>query len=328
MCLGPEEITPQLPEGIPSLDLAEFTSGDPARKAQFVKDIGAACMEYGFIAIKNHGIADELIEAMYTEVKWFFAQEKSVKEQYHIKGIGGQRGYTAFKKEHAKGQPDKGDLKEFWHFGQYVEDDEELKAMYPPNIPVKSDSNKFDTTGKEMFRALEGTGSNILRAMALFLDLEEEHFSEYVHNGNSILRPIHYPPITEEPKGSVRAGAHEDINLITLLIGASADGLQILSKKGDWIPVTTLENHIVVNVGDMLQRYTNKIFKSTTHRVVNPPREQWGSSRFSIPFFLHPKASMKLDCLPSCVTAKNPAQFDSILAGDYLIERLKAIGLL
>ena len=177
-----------------------------------------------------------------------------------------------------------------------------------------------------MYKALENTGKDILRAIALHLDLEEAYFDHFVEKGNSILRPIHYPPIIKEPSSAVRAGAHEDINLITLLVGASADGLQVLNHNNKWIPVTVLDEHIVVNVGDMLQRLTNRKLISTTHRVVNPPKEKWGESRYSIPFFLHPIPNMPLNCLPSCCE-ETEKQFEDITAWDYLMERLAAIGL-
>ncbi|HUP13786.1 MAG TPA: 2OG-Fe(II) oxygenase family protein, partial [Niastella sp.] len=171
------------------------------------------------------------------------------------------------------------------------------------------------------------SGRALLQAIAIYLGLDEHYFDQYIHNGNSILRAIHYPPITQEPKSAIRAEQHEDINLITLLVGASADGLQILTKQNDWVPVTSLPEQIVVNVGDMLQRLTNNKLKSTTHRVVNPPKEKWGSSRFSIPFFLHPKSDMSLACLESCIDASNPKAFPDATAGEYLDERLREIGL-
>jgi len=161
----------------------------------------------------------------------------------------------------------------------------------------------------------------------LYLNLPENYFDEYIKNGNSILRCIHYPPITQQPKSAIRSEQHEDINLITLLVGASADGLQILTKQGDWVGVTSLPEQIVVNVGDMLQRLTNNKLKSTTHRVVNPPRELWHTSRFSMPFFLHPRSEMSLACLGNCIDSTHPKVYEDITAGEYLDERLKEIGL-
>ncbi|MGB0176601.1 MAG: isopenicillin N synthase family dioxygenase, partial [Owenweeksia sp.] len=266
---------------IPSVDLADFLSGDAERKEAFVDKLGHAYEEIGFVAVKNHGLSEALSNHLYQQVQAFFELPSEVKDQYEIEGLAGQRGYTSFGKEHAKGR-NTGDLKEFWHFGQYVEDNDPIKNEYPANIEVK-ELPEFNTVGKEAYQTLENAGRNMLRAIALYLGLEETYFDSRIHNGNSILRPIHYPPITDEPKDAVRAAEHEDINLITLLMGASADGLEVLNKKGDYVPVTALPEQIIVNVGDMLQRLTNNRLRSTTHRVVNPPREKWGQSRYSIP---------------------------------------------
>lgn len=311
--------------GIPSVDLSLFTSGDENQRAQFVKELGSAYENVGFVAVKNHGIDQDLINELYKQVEAFFNLPEEAKLKYEIPGIAGQRGYVSFGKEHAKNQS-AGDLKEFWHFGQYVDDNDPIEKEYPENVTV-SEVPEFNTIGKRAYQALESTGKEMLKAIAIHLDLEENYFNNHIHNGNSILRPIHYPPITNEPKDAVRAGEHEDINLITLLIGASADGLQVLSKQGEWISVTALPEHIVVNVGDMLQRLTNNKLKSTTHRVVNPPRELWHTSRYSIPFFLHPRSEMPLYCLESCIDENNPKHYDDMTAGEYLNQRLKEIGL-
>lgn len=312
--------------GIPSVDLADFLSGDPARKSKFVEALGAAYSDIGFVALKNHLLSEELVQHLYKEVQTFFSLDEAKKRAYEIEGLAGQRGYVSFGKEHAK-DSNAGDLKEFWHFGQVVEGDDPIKSEYPDNVIV-SELPEFNEVGIKAYKKLEDTGKEMLRAIALFLGIDEHYFDNKIKHGNSILRPIHYPPITSEPKSAVRAGQHEDINLITLLIGASADGLQVLNKKNEWVAVTALPDHIVVNVGDMLQRLTNNKLKSTTHRVVNPPREQWGTSRFSIPFFLHPRSEMRLDCLPSCVEAGKTPDFEPISAGEYLEERLIEIGLL
>lgn len=311
--------------GIPSVDLADFLSGDTQRKNQFVQDLGAAYEEIGFVALKNHRLSDALSNELYQEVQSFFGLDEDQKKKYEIAGLAGQRGYTGFGKEHAKGR-NTGDLKEFWHFGQYVEDNDPIAQEYPANVEVQ-ELDRFNAVGKEAYQTLEDTGRDMLRALALYLGLDEVYFDQHIHNGNSILRPIHYPPITEEPKDAVRAAEHEDINLITLLMGASADGLQVLNKQGEWVGVTALPGQIIVNVGDMLQRHTNNKLRSTTHRVVNPPKEAWGNSRFSIPFFLHPRSEMPLNCLESCVDAENPKAYQDITAGEYLNERLREIGL-
>ena len=311
--------------GIPSVDLADWMSGDATRRNKFVAELGAAYENIGFVALKNHLIDEETVDLLYKEVKQFFDLPLEVKKKYEDLSIAGQRGYTSFGKEHAK-DSNAGDLKEFWHFGQDVEGDDPIRSEYVDNIVV-SELPEFNKVGMKAYKDLEETGRQMLRAIALFLGLDELYFDSKIHNGNSILRPIHYPPITSEPKSAVRAGQHEDINLITLLIGASAEGLQVLNKKNEWVDVTALPDHIVVNVGDMLQRLTNNRLKSTTHRVINPPREKCGSPRYSIPFFLHPRSEMPLDCLPNCINAGEKAKYDPITAGEYLNERLAEIGL-
>jgi len=311
--------------GIPSVDLANFIHGNAEQKKQFIADLGNAYETIGFVAVKNHLIDPVTVEKLYTEVKAFFELPEETKLKYEDKALAGQRGYTSFGREHAKGS-NAGDLKEFWHFGQEVTDGDPIKSEYPANI-FTNELPGFNEVGIKAYRDLEETGKYMLRAIALFLGLDEFYFDAKIKNGNSILRPIHYPPITSEPKSAVRAGQHEDINLITLLIGASADGLEVLNKKNEWIAVTALPDHIVVNVGDMLQRLTNGKLKSTTHRVVNPPREKWGNSRFSIPFFLHPRSEMRLDCLQSCVASGEKPNWEPITAGEFLDERLAEIGL-
>ena len=312
-------------KNIPSVDLSDFTEGNKETKAAFVKELGKAYEEIGFVAVKNHGLSDALCNELYAQVKGFFTLSKEEKETYEIKGLAGQRGYVSFGKEHAKNK-NEGDLKEFWHFGQTVEDDDPIKEEYPDNVQV-NELPEFNAVGREVYQKLEETGREMLRAIALHLNLDENYFDAKIHNGNSILRPIHYPPITHEPKDAVRAAEHEDINLITLLMGASADGLQVLNKSGEWISVTALPDQIVVNVGDMLQRLTNNKLKSTTHRVVNPPREKWGTSRYSIPFFLHPRSEVSLNCLPSCISESQPKNFSDITAGEYLEQRIIELGL-
>jgi isopenicillin N synthase-like dioxygenase len=313
-------------KNIPSVNLADFLSEDPKRKEKFIKEIGEAYEEIGFVALKGHFLSDELSSNLYKEVTAFFDLPNEVKESYEIDGIGGQRGYTSFGKESAKGKKE-GDLKEFWHFGQEVVGNEKLKAEYPKNVMVNEIPN-FNKTGIEAYKMLEKTAIYVLRALALYIGLNEKYFDQYVINGNSILRPIHYPPIIGEPKGAVRAAAHGDINLITLLMGASASGLEVLNKKGEWIPVTALPEQLVINVGDMLERLTNNKLRSTIHRVVNPPREDWDKPRYSIPFFTHPISEMKLNCLPECITETHPKVYDNITAGEFLNERLRELGLL
>jgi isopenicillin N synthase-like dioxygenase len=277
------------------------------------------------VAVKGHLLSEETSNNLYQQVETFFNLPLEKKASFENPEIAGQRGYIGFGKEHAKGRS-VGDLKEFWHFGQEVEGNDPIKSEYPENIFVP-ELPLFNHYGIKAYTELEETGKHMLRAIALYLGLDEFYFDAKIKNGNSILRPIHYPPILGEPESAVRAAEHEDINLITLLMGASAEGLEVLNKQGEWVGITALPEQLVVNVGDMLQRLTNNKLKSTTHRVVNPPKEKWGSSRFSIPFFLHPRSEMRLDCLESCVTSSYQLHFEPISAGEYLNERLKEIGL-
>lgn len=311
--------------GIPVVDLAKFTQGNEQERSGFVSELGKAYEEVGFVAVKNHGIPDHLIDELYNDVKAFFSLPSDLKRGYEKPELAGQRGYTSFGKEHAKGS-DAPDLKEFYQFGQTVTDGDAIATEYPDNVAI-DELPAFKTMMEDAYKSFQKSGTALLQAISLYLGLAEHYFDNYIHNGNSILRAIHYPPITNEPKSAIRAEQHEDINLITLLVGASAEGLQILTKQGEWVAVTALPGQIVVNVGDMLQRLTNNRLRSTTHRVVNPPREHWGTSRFSIPFFLHPKGGMNLTCLDSCINSNNPKMYENTTAGEYLDERLREIGL-
>jgi len=311
---------------IPSLNLQNFSSGSEEQRNQFVADLGRAYEEIGFVAISGHFLSKDLIRELYKQIKSFFDLPEEIKKKYEIDGLGGQRGYTSFGKEHAKGKKE-GDLKEFWHFGQYAKVSEELKPHYPPNVIVE-EIPAFNEVGKTVFQALEQTGIVLLQAIALYLGLDEHYFDGFVSTGNSILRPIHYPPIQSAPKNAERAAAHGDINLITLLMGAHGKGLQVLNRNNEWIDAIAAEDELMINVGDMLSRHANNKLKSTIHRVVNPPKELWGTSRYSIPFFMHPVASMPLNVLPHCITNENPKQFEDITAGDFLYERLVDLGLI
>ncbi len=310
---------------IPSLDLSKFLSQNAEEKQQFVTDLGTAFEEIGFISLKNHFLTETLMENLYAEVKSFFNLPVSVKHSYEVETLHGQRGFTSFGKEQAVGHK-KADLKEFWHFGQEPQEGLDFTKDYHKNIQVKELEN-FNRVGDEAFKMLEKTGVYLLKAIALHLGLAEDYFDKWGNLGNSILRPIHYPPITQEPEDAIRAGAHGDINLITLLMGASTGGLQVLNKQDQWIDAAPHPNELVINVGDMLERLTNNKLRSTIHRVVNPPKESWSEPRYSIPFFMHPRSDMPLDCLEVCIDEKHPKQYDDILAGDFLYERLKAIGL-
>ncbi len=311
---------------VPSVDLQDFVSGDPKRKEKFIKEIGSAFEDIGFVALSGHFLSDNLVNGLYDEIKGFFKLPQEVKDSYEIEGIGGQRGYTSFGKEHAKGRKE-GDLKEFWHFGQYVVDNPKLEKEYPDNVLVK-ELPKFNEVGEETYKMLEKTAKYVLRALALHLNLEETYFDDYIKNGNSILRPIHYPPITSEPKNAVRAAAHGDINLITLLMGAHGKGLQVKNHKDEWVDAIAKPEELMINVGDMLSRLTNNKLKSTIHQVVNPPKELWGTSRYSVPFFMHPVSEMPLNCLENCIDEEHPKLYEDTTAGAFLHERLIELGLI
>ena len=311
---------------IPSLDLRDFLSEDANRKEEFVQSLGKAFQEIGFCAVKGHLLSDNLVERLYKQIKLFFDLPYEVKSKYEFPQYSGQRGYVSFGKESAKGSKH-GDLKEYWHFGQYIEEEEKEKYNYFPNIHVE-ELSEFNEVGREVYSTLEKTAKHILRALALYLNIEEDYFDQYIKNGNSILRPIHYPPILEDPKEAVRASAHGDINLITLLMGAHGKGLQVQHSNGEWIDAVASEDELMINIGDMLSRHTNNLLKSTVHRVVNPDRELLKKSRYSIPFFMHPISEMKLNVLESCISDESPKSFDDITAGDFLNERLVELGLL
>mgnify|MGYP006222921925 FL=1 len=310
---------------IPQVNLNDYLTGDTDSKKKFINDLGKGFSEIGFIALKGHLLNDTVKESLYDEVKNFFNLSNEIKSKYIISGLASQRGFTPFGKEHAKGR-NVGDLKEFWHFGQYVKNEPELDNKYPKNVIV-NELEEFNSVGQKTYELLEETGRHVLGAIACYLNLDETYFDKHIFNGNSILRAIHYPPITQEPDKAERAAAHGDINLITLLMGAQGKGLQVLSNNGEWVDAIAEDDEIIVNIGDMLSRHTNNKLKSTIHRVVNPPKDLWNSSRYSIPFFLHPRLEMPLNCLETCVDKDNPKGFDDTTAGDFLYQRLVDLGL-
>ncbi|MFD2574069.1 isopenicillin N synthase family dioxygenase [Spirosoma soli] len=312
----------ELYDEIPSLDLADFTSGDPERKARFVQTLGQAFNQIGFVAIRNHGLTDELTKKLYDSAQAFFSASDNVKQKYERPDLNGQRGYIGKGKETAKGFK-VADLKEFYHIGQ-----PEPVGDMPANV-LPDEFPEFSEATLTAYRTLENAGKQLLRAIALYLELPENYFDDKVQNGDSILRALHYFPLDPEttPDGAVRAAAHGDINLITLLMGASADGLEVLRRDGKWIGITALPDQVVVNVGDMLDRLTNHKLKSTIHQVVNPPREKMNQSRYSIPFFMHPRADMDLTSLKSCIDAEHPKLYVDMTAGEFLNERLMELGL-
>jgi isopenicillin N synthase-like dioxygenase len=308
------------------VDYSDYVSKDQNKRNKFIKELGDSFSNIGFAIVKNHGVSKELRDHLYSTCLEFFEQEESLKKQYEIEGIAGQRGYISKGRETAKGA-DIPDLKEFYHIGQEVE--EKNPYNYPQNVWPNETPN-LKKYGNEVFQTFQNTGRDLLRAIALYLDLEETYFDQKIESGNSILRLLHYFPqkdIVDVPDGAVRAAAHEDINLITLLMGGTAEGLQAKTKDGVWINVSPQPDEIVINVGDMLQRLTNGKLVSTTHRVINPRIELLHTSRYSTPFFLHPISDMDLSCLGSCIDEKNPKKFSDMTAGEYLHERLVELGL-
>lgn len=302
---------------IPILDLNEYEDN----KSEFVRKINQGYQEYGFIGIRNHGISDQQISDTYACLKSFFELSENIKMKYHIEGIGGARGYTPFGIEVAK-DSNHPDLKEFYHVGRNNHD---VDPKMKPNI-WPEEISEFKEIMLKLYEDLDHLGRILLKAIALALKLDENFFEDKVQIGNSILRPIHYPPIHSDTK-SVRSGQHEDINVITLLVGSEQEGLEILARNGEWIPVTTIPGTIVCNIGDMLQRHCNHYYPSTTHRVINPPNAS--QSRYSIPFFLHYNSDVLIDTLPQFIDDEHPNRYPkAITADEYLQERLVEIGLI
>jgi len=307
---------------IPTLDITRF---DTDRDA-FVAELGAAYRQWGFAGISNHGISQELIDNAYAAFRTFYALPEETKKKYHLAGQGGARGYTPFGIETAKDSKHF-DLKEFYHIGREIADDSKYRDVMAPNV-WPEEVAEFKQYGLALYNALDALGARVLAALALHIDLPEDFFVDKVNVGNSILRPIHYPPITTDDIPNERAGAHGDINFITLLVGASTAGLEVRSHDGEWVPFTSAGDTIVVNIGDMLQRLTNHVYPSTIHRVVNPAGEAARQPRYSVPFFLHPNPDYLIDVLPSCITAENPSRYpEPITAHGFLEERLREIKL-
>lgn len=309
--------------GIPVLDI----SGFDGRPGEFTRAVGRGYREFGFVGFVGHGLDDAVIRDAYAAFRKFFALPEATKQQYHLPGQGGARGYTGFGVEQAKDNTVP-DLKEFWHVGREVAGGNSFPDALLPNV-WPSEVPEFREAALALYNALDGMGRRVLSAIALDLDLPADWFDDKVNQGNSILRPIHYPPIEQAAEGQVRAARHEDINVITLLIGSEQDGLEILTRDGRWIPVSTIPGTVVVNIGDMLQRLTNHVLPSTTHRVVNPPGAAAKTSRYSIPFFLHFNPDFEIRTLPQCVSDDNPDRYpEPINSHDFLLQRVREINLL
>ncbi len=309
---------------IPTFDISRFD--DPAQRGAFVAELGAAYREWGFAGVRGHGIPPAQVARSYEVFQRLFALPEEVKRKYHVAGGGGARGYTPFGIETAKGALHF-DLKEFWHVGREIPRDSRYAEAMPANV-WPDEIPEFREVAYGLYQSLDALGAKVLSALALHIGLDERWFDQRIDSGNSILRPLHYPPITALEVPNERAGAHEDINLITLLVGASAEGLEVLSRSGEWVPFTADADTIVVNIGDMLQRLTNHVYPSTTHRVVNPKGDKARQPRYSTPFFLHPNPDFLIDVLPGTVTADNPSRYpEPITAQGYLEERLREIKL-
>ncbi|MFD1551484.1 isopenicillin N synthase family oxygenase [Putridiphycobacter roseus] len=306
----------------------DFLSEDKKVRNSFIEDFGNSFSNMGFAIVKNHGVSEALRKKLFLVSKAFFELPNDIKQQYENLALSGQRGYIAKNRESAKGR-NIPDIKEFYHIGQTVKDNDPIKAQYPDNIWPKEVAD-FESVGLEVYETFEQTGIQLLKAVALYLGLEEDYFQQKVHHGNSILRLLHYYPmdnIKDIPAGAVRAAAHGDINLITLLMGGSAEGLQAQTLGGAWVPVSPKADEIVVNIGDMLARLTNNRFRSTQHRVITPKESSWLTPRYSAPFFLHPRSEMDLTCLSTCIDENNPKSYEDMTAGEFLTERLIELGL-
>ncbi|MFZ5795614.1 MAG: isopenicillin N synthase family dioxygenase [Sphingomonas sp.] len=306
---------------VPALSLND-EAADPVA---FAAALGGSFERFGFAVVADHGVPADLIARAWAMTEAFFALPEDTKRAYFVAGGGGARGYTPFKTEIAKGASHV-DLKEFWHIGRELAKGHRFEAQMSPNIwPDQPEG--FRETFIELFAAFDTAGDRLLSAIARHLGLSPDWFDHAVKDGNSVLRLLHYPPVPADAP-EVRAGAHEDINLITLLLGAEEAGLELLDKNGAWLAIRPPEGAMVVNVGDMLQRLTNHVLPSTTHRVVNPAPERRGHSRYSMPFFLHPAPDFLIETLPSTISAENPNRYPTpITAHDYLHERLVEIGL-
>lgn len=309
------------PISVASVSLAA-ASADPEK---FAAELGGSFERYGFAIISDHGIPSHLIARAEEKARAFFALPQAVKKSYHISGGGGARGYTPFGIETAKGATQH-DLKEFWHVGRELPPGHRFNDVMAANVwPGEVES--FRDTFLELYSAFDRTGLRLLDAIARYLGLAPDYFADTVEDGNSVLRLLHYPPVSPDAPG-VRAGAHEDINTITLLLGAEEAGLELLDRDGTWLAVAPKEGELVVNVGDMLQRLTNHVLKSTSHRVVNPPPERRGRSRYSMPFFLHFRPDLLIETLPNCVSEERPDRYPvPITSHDFLLERLREIKL-
>jgi isopenicillin N synthase-like dioxygenase len=308
---------------VPELSLLSYVEGNSQDQVKFVDQLFTGIKDYGFIILTDHTLNTKVIEDGYAAVKTFFAQSEEAKAKTISPSGAGQRGYTPFGTEHAKDNPHK-DLKEFYHVGREVAEDHKFAKYYPKNV-WPTEVPEFKTHLLNLYNELDKTSHYMLEALGRALDVPATYFSDMIDTGNSVLRAIHYPPVGEAPpEGSIRAAAHGDINLITMLMGATASGLQLLDRDGQWLDVESKEGQLVVDAGDMLSRITNEVIPATIHRVINP--KDATSERFSMPFFVHPHPEAMLECIPSCLG--EGAKYAPITSHDFLMERLKDIGLM
>lgn len=309
---------------VPELSLMSFVNGTTNDKTRFVNDLFRGLKDYGFIVLEDHPVDNKLTAKAYDLIHEFFQMPVETKRKYVCKEGGGQRGYTAFGVEHAKNSKYP-DLKEFWHVGrESLVDSARFQKYFPANI-WPNEIPEFKDTFLKLYDGLDTTATLMLDALGMALDVPQSYFRTMLQDGNSILRPIHYPPLSPDaPKNAVRSAAHEDINLITVMVGATAGGLELLDRDGKWLPVQMNERQLVVDSGDMLSRLTNDIIPATTHRVVNPDKAD--EARYSMPFFVHPNPDTVLNCVPSCRGAGE--KYPPINSHEWLMIRLKEIGLI
>ena len=291
----------------------------------FAQELGQSFVDYGFAIVRDHGIPQPLIDRAEAMAKGFFALPEATKRSYLIAGGGGARGYTAFGVETAKGGT-ASDLKEFWHVGRELAAGHKFRNVMADNV-WPSQIPGFKQTFLDLYDAFDEAGLKVLRAIARFLKVDEEYFTDTVRDGNSVMRLLHYPPIDTPTGNQIRAGAHEDINTITLLLGAEEAGLELKTKDGRWLPVSPKHGELVVNIGDMLQRLTNGRLRSTSHRVVNPAPDRASKARYSMQFFLHFRPDFVIEALPGTVPAGEQPKWPPISSHDYLQERLREIKL-
>lgn len=306
---------------VPELSLKHYIEGSPEEKQNFNEQLFAGIKHYGFIILKDHPVSTDLLDTAYAQLEKLYNLPTETKMKYFLNN-GGKRGYTPFGTEHAKNNKHP-DLKEFWHVGRELEPGHELYDRYPKNV-WPEELQEFKSTFQELYKRLEATSEIMLESLTYSLDLPKDYFKTMTQDGSTVLRLLHYPPIPEDADPNcIRAAAHEDINLITILVAATQTGLELLDRDGKWLPVETEKNNLIVDAGDMLSRITNEVIPSTTHRVVNPKGEN--TSRYSMPFFVHPHPEANLTCLDSCKGEK--ALYEDIKAEEFLMQRLKEIGL-